>query len=457
MRWRPLTALAIGLLLAICGALILLLHHEPDWTAKASWAVDEPSGPVRFCGGADVSNSEARAQREYNQKFAPASTATFSAQPFDADLQHDRYVQLFDQGSDECDVIVLDVIYMKEFAANHRLYEMTPYLDSHNRRARFDPRMMGTVDYAGGLWGVPKQLDVGVMYYRSDRVPQPVSWKQVYDLARPRDANDTPGLRVQVGPYEGLTVLVLELAYAAGAHSIVSPDGTIAQLDQPSVLEALRFLRDAKRDRVIPQKPQKDLGNLGVYELGRAAYLRGWPFVGAQIHADAYDAHKGTSLGARAARRATDATTRIAQLPPWKPGGTSVGVLGGHNLVIPRTARHPQAALRLIDFMTSDEQVRKDVQQDSQLPVLRNIADEGGLGNLELMDAVDATSVMQRPSLVRYAAVSTVISCGVSALLGEPAVATRAGLAQINRDVQRLLDGGPTTLKVAKGRCVTTR
>jgi multiple sugar transport system substrate-binding protein len=399
-----------------------------------SWLDDPPRGSVTFCAGEDVSASHRRSLRDYNLKRAPLSRATFEESSFTADAQHGQFLKALVRGSNGCDVIYLDVIYTAEFAARGLLYDMTPYFETGGRRERFDPRAMQTARYDGRLWGVPKQLDAGVLYYRADRVPKPRSWQDVYRRARP-GRGELPGLRLQRGAFEGTTVVLLELAYSAGARPIVSADGKSAALDQPQVLEALTFLRNAVRDRVTPDVQQTDLGNLSVYERGRATYLRGWPFVAARLRDDA---------GTDPVRRATAAGTAITALPPWKAGGNSVAVLGGHNLVIPRSAGNPSAALHLIAFLTSASQVRKDVEEDSQVPVLKGLTNEPGLGNGSLLSAIQKTDVIARPSIDNYAAVSQIISRGVTAILDGPAARSsiRARLREMQRDVQSELDAG---------------
>ncbi len=451
MSRKPIIALALGVALVVIGVLIVVLWPEdPSFQVKTSWLGERPSGPVRLCGSEDVTKARRRAVKDYNDKYFPGSTmATYSEGSFLADEEHDRYVRSVEEGSDDCDVILLDVVYMKEFAANHLLYDMTPYLDQHDRRADFDSDMLQTVEHEGRPWGVPKELDVGVLYYRADQVRPPRSWQDVYEQSKPGPSHDLPGLRVQVGPYEGLTVILLELAYAAGADPIITDDGKTAEIDQPHVREALKFLHDAFRERAIPQVPQIDTSNLEQYALGRARFLRGWPFVAAEIrNAEGGSEGKPSTPRAQRARRVTAANTTIVRLPPWTPGGDSVSVLGGRNLVVPRSAPHPSAALHLIDFMTSQEQVRQDVKEGSQLSVRKDLAEEFGFGNRDLLKAVNETNVMQRPSILQYADVSTIISCGVSNIIQGPAgIAIRERLQDIERDVQSVLDGGSSDLK----------
>lgn len=447
-------ALAVGVALVVIGLVIEMRRSENrSFQVSAGWLQGRASGPVRFCGGKDVSGSGHGAMDDYNRKYGPGSTATYSASSFLADEQHDQWVKSVENGSYDCDVITLDVIYMPEFIAKHLLYDMTPYLKQHDLRAEFDPRMLPTVKREGRLWGVPSAIDVGALYYRTDKVSRPPrSWQEVYEQAEPKPPDNLPGLRVQVGPYEGLTVVLLELAYAAGAEPIISEDGRTAHLDQPQVLEALRFLRNAIRDRVIPATEQVDQSNLERYTFGRARFLRGWPFVAGELRKAREGAGTGSTLSIRRARRKAAVNTAIVPLPPWRPGGTSVGILGGHDLVIPRSAPHPSAALHLIDFLTSEDEVRLGVENDSQIPVRMDLAGEFSLGNRELLDAVKTTHVVARPSIPQYADVSTIISCRVTDVIHDR---THGGLGEqlryIERDVQPVLDGDSSDIK--SGTC----
>jgi len=435
-------ALAIGASLIVAGVLIALLKPDPDEpSARAvnpAWAVGSPKGPVRFCSGDDVSGAQRRTQRDYNDRFQD-STATFDEASFVADSQHDLYLKLIEEGRDDCDVIYLDVIYMAEFADKNLLYDMTPYL-TPARRADFDDQMIESAQHNGKLWGVPKQRDVGVLYYRADLENPPLSWQDVYQQAKSASATDRPGLRLPLGSFEGLTVVFLELAYAAGAPSIVTPDGERARIRGPQALAALKFLRDAKREGVIPDlEQQTDPGNLGVYELGRATFLRGWPFVASRLREDA---GTGDSAGAQQARRAAAEKTAIIPLPPWQSRGDSIGILGGHELVIPKTAPNPAAAMRLIDFMASSGQVRKDEREDSQYPVLKAVADDLDVRHRKLIDAIKATTVIPRPAIPEYADVSTIISAGVKEIIDGPDDDDFAQekLDEMHREVQKVLD-----------------
>jgi multiple sugar transport system substrate-binding protein len=429
-RWRwpggrgvPAIAAAIGVALVAAGSLIVSSGGQETSAVSPAWLADPPAGRVRFCASEDVSRSQARSTSDYNRMFSGSNAVLV---PLSAGAH---------ELPTACDVISLDVVYTAGFAARHLLYDLTPYLTA-DRRAAFDDRIMRTAGYDGRLWGVPEQLDVGVLYYRADRVRRaPRSWPDLFRQARRRSPGEPPRLRLPLASPEGLTVVFLELAYAAAARPIVTNDGKTADIDQPAMLAALRSLRAAVRDGATPRVAATDIGALYAYESGRASFLRGWPFVAARMREDA---RKAPALRVAADR------TRIVPLPPWHVGGRRVGVLGGRNLVIPRGAHNPSAALRLIDFLTSPAQVRKDAREASQIPVLKAVARDPDVRNGALLKAVNETTVVSRPSIPRYAQVSRIISSGIGSVLRRPAEPALVAdtLRAIDRDVQRVLDRG---------------
>ncbi len=391
---RLASAALVGATLVIAGLLTLMPGAPTSGdTVDPAWLQDEPSGVVRYCAGTDVTGTRERSVSDYNRRRIGNSRVTLVETSSTADIQRNHYL---DRDTNDCDIIQLDVAYLAEFAAKNLLFDMTPYLDADDRAARFDRQALATTRYAGKRWGVPKELDAGVLYYRADRARAPSSWQELYARARPRRASELPGLRVQANRGEGVTVFLLELAYSAGADSIVSPDGRTARIDQPQVLEVLRFLHDAIRDRVVPAIGSSgEAETLDEYERGRATFLRGWPYVRQRLRRDVVIGQTGL---ARRARRRTAERTRIVPLPRWQARGPRFGVLGGSDLVIPRSAHNPTAALHVVDYLTSDEQVRKDQREASLLPVLRSVAADRDLPDRAVLNAVEATQTDRAPS-----------------------------------------------------------
>jgi multiple sugar transport system substrate-binding protein len=186
-----------------------------------------------------------------------------------ANEQREQYRDRIAAGS--CDVVFLDVIYGSEFADDDLLYDLSDYIEQREEKGTsFHDGMLRTVKHDGRLWGVPKQLDGGVLYYRRDQGRPPSTWPRLLDAAAGRKL-----LRLALDAYEGATVAFLDLAYAADADDIVSADGKRARLVQEGTRAALAFLLEATRRKALPSSVfrQGERGSLSVYELGRAKLL----------------------------------------------------------------------------------------------------------------------------------------------------------------------------------------
>ncbi|MDQ3849257.1 MAG: serine/threonine-protein kinase [Actinomycetota bacterium] len=411
--------------------------------ADPAWLKDPPTGVVRYCTGEDLSRSQRQSVRDFNKRFRGTARAELIQSSSTADVQHDEYIRTLSAPSqDECDVVYLDEIYLPEFAQKKLLYDMTRYLRQGGRAEQFVQSMMKTVRYKGRLWGVPKQLDAGLLFYRTDKgLHRPRSWSDVFAQARPRRPGELPRLRFQAAGYEGLTVVFLELAYSAGAAPIVSADGRQAHIDQPAAIEALQSMRRTI-GRAVPKEAinQTDKGSLSVFEHGRALLMRSWPFAAARIRRDAAKAERRHARDASALRQAAD-NLRVVPLPPWRPGQDSVAILGGHDLVMARNAANPRAALHLVDFLTSYREVRQDARDYSQFPVLKSVASDPDIAHDGMLGAINRTRVEPRPVIANYAEVSKIISAGLNRALDERASVSET-LHDIDRDVQDVLDRG---------------
>jgi multiple sugar transport system substrate-binding protein len=408
-RW-PIVAGGVAALLIVVVLLIAVIPGpgpDSDAFADPSWLGEQPTGNIVYCSGKDVSHTQQRSVDDFNSsKDSGTARASIVQLASKADDQRAAYLRQIDARG--CDVLYLDIVYTPELAFDHLLYDMSRYLALGNSASTFDPRMMRTVEYDGKKWGVPKQLDGGVLYYRKDQVRPPDTWRRLLIAAKPRPG-ELPRLRFQLDAYEGLTVAFLEIAYAAGAEDIVSADGKTARIDQPGTLKALRFLLSAIRRGAVPRSvtDQAEKGSLYVFEVGRASYLRSWPYIEASIRRDAKTAQdEGRPMAAE--KRRTEEHLGVVSLPPWTLHGPPVGILGGHNLVIPRTAKNPHGALQLIRFLTRPDQILKDARQGSLAPVL-DLWDRPEVRASPALRAVEAVELRPRPIIPSYFRVSRVI------------------------------------------------
>jgi multiple sugar transport system substrate-binding protein len=433
----------IGAAVMVVVVVLLIVLIGDDGVVDPGWLDDPASGKVVYCSGEDVSGSQQRSVQDFNTSPEGGSARAELADDIQGKADREREEFLKRISSHDCDVVYLDVIYTPEFASRDLLYDMTPYLKP-DLALSFDSKMISTATYGGKLWGVPKHLDAGLLYSRRDKVrgDPPRTWKQLVEASKP-GPREYPGLRLQLDAYEGLTVTFLELAYAAGADPIVSADGKTANLAQAGTRKALELLRHAIAIRAVPRSVTRltEENSLDLFSLGRAKFLRGWPYVEARVKADAEHAVQVGNGSARA-RRNTAAHLGVDSLPPWTKDGERVAILGGHNLVIPRTAKNPQGALHLIKFLTSEPQILRDASEASLAPVIPGLNDREPVRSSPALIAVQDDDLRLRPPITSYWRVSRAISTKLRQVLSSRQAKETfpSELRELQADVQSQLD-----------------
>jgi multiple sugar transport system substrate-binding protein len=401
---------------------------NPAWVRGAE-------GTVTYCTGADtVTSEDGRTQHQtavdaFNAQFGPDVHAKLRQFADDASQQYAQISQLLQEHSGDCDVIYSDVVWTADFAHNKWLYELTPDAPRSSLKAYVDA-MQDAAVYRGKVWGIPKQADAALLYYNKARVKHPPrTWQELYKQARQQPRNR---LRYQGYPYEGLTVNFLELAYAIGAEDIVKPNGD-ANINQPDALVALQTMVEGIRHGVAPRVVvnQKETQSENAFGNERAAFMRNW----SPNYAVLREGRKYPKVAGKVG---------VVPLPGWD-GGTPVGVLGGHVLVISAFSRHPGAALKLVHFLTSRQIVKQDATDFSLAPARVDLwKDRDVQQALPAFDDLKSAvfNAKARPVTPNYPAVSRAIYSNVNRALQsyqEP----QAALAQAQGEMQQALDQVP--------------
>jgi multiple sugar transport system substrate-binding protein len=317
-------------------------------------AMENAEGEVTLCMGKDTGGDVTEAVKQFN---AQDNGVTVKLLEFStsADEQRASFVQRQEAKSGECDVFSSDVIWTAEFASQKWLYDLTPYVET--REDDVIPATLETVNYDGKFWGMPQQTDAAFLYYRTDQVKEePATWQEVYQVAGEND-----GIVYQGAPYEGLTCDFLELAFAAGGQ-VLSEDGKKAMIDSPENVEALQFMVDGVKDGVAARgvTTYMEEESRRYFESGKATFMRNWPY------AYALGQKKGTAVAGK---------FKVMPFPEWEGGGTA-GILGGHNQVVSVFSENPGGALRWIDYITGEENQKRQILLASQSPVLEKIYDD---------------------------------------------------------------------------------
>jgi multiple sugar transport system substrate-binding protein len=127
---------------------------------------------------------------------------------------------------------------------------------------------------------------------------------------------------------------------------------------------------------------------------------------------------------------------------PEFEGGEKAGILGGHNLVISAYTDNPGGSLKLIDFLTNEESIKRDATDYSLAPVLEATYDDPAVKKAlpfadDLKQAI--AQAKSRPVSPVYPQISQAIYKNVNeALSGKvsPEEALKTGQAEMERALE---------------------
>jgi len=284
-----------------------------------------------------------RALLDEFERHHPGTVVREETLPAASDEQHQFYAINLQAKSPAFDVLAVDVIWVAEFAHAGWLRELTPQLPPHERAAFF-PGPIEAVTYRGRVYAVPWFVDAGLLYYRRDLLEKhgfavPRTWEELARTAQAVMAREPGivGFVWQGKQYEGLVCNALEYVWSNGGE--VMSGGRIA-LDSPRNRQALAFMADlVHRYGVTPasvttatEEPSRH-----VFGQGRALFLRNWPYAWRLFQDPRSQVHGKVG---------------VTMLPRFE-GGVPAATLGGWQLAVNRSSRHPEAAAELVRYLTS--------------------------------------------------------------------------------------------------------
>ena len=333
-------------------------------------AARDAKGDVTFCAGKDTTGGYQRTVERFNERYADQGLrAELLEFPEGSDAQREQAVQRLEARSPECDVIQADIIWMAEFASQKWAMDVSEYIEG--RADEFIPSTLAPMKYEGRYWGVPQVTGAGLLYRRTDQVPEePASWQELYAAAAGAD-----GMSYQGAAYEGLTCNFLEIAFAAGG-GVLNEDGTEAVLDSPENLRALELMVDGIGSGAAPRAVVTYMEEPArrAFEAGRVSFMRNWSY--------AYALNQ----------KAPEVKGRfdVTALPAFDGGGRG-GILGGNGPILSAYSENPEGALLFIDHLTSPETLQLNMAEYSLPSVL-----EATYEDAEVQEAIPYAADLRR-------------------------------------------------------------
>ncbi len=353
--------------------------------------LDNMRGPITLAAGRDPSGRLGSAVEEWNRKHPSEKVTMLELSP-SADKQRITIAQGFQVGSSAYDVVLADVAWVPEFAAQGWL---EPLDEQRFANSGIVPAAAKTARFHGKLFAAPYGTMAGILFYRSDLISSPPkTWSELKSLCHTvANQNGIDCYAGQLAQYEGLTVNVAEAIASAGG-SLIADDGVDVTVNSTEARNGLGFLAEGLSQGWIPSAAltYQEEQSRRAFQEGRLLLLRNWPNIYNLINAPGHGSGIAGKVG-------------VAPLPG--PDGIGKSILGGKNFVLSKFSRHKATARDWMEFMQSEA-----VQREIDDPVLIRLYDDTELQQrlpfLPVLKEIllDAVS---RPSSPNYHAVSRVI------------------------------------------------
>ncbi|GAA2124402.1 extracellular solute-binding protein [Glycomyces algeriensis] len=269
-----------------------------------------------------------------------------------ADLQYSAIHAALQAKDEGVDIVDLDVPWITEFAAAGHL---VPFDDRDAKGFLEHPLAAGKVE--GGLYALPFNTNVGMLYYRrgdksdhangiltADEADSLRTWDDLADAISTiltSGNNFRGGIAMQLASYEGFTVNVWEYLLANGIELNDKEAGTIdfrgneARTLLGDLARSLHEQVETGKYLILPDALQHNEDeSLAAFQNGDVPFLRHWP-----------QAIRTLECGAFTGEAASTAF-KVGVVP--MPGG----VLGGGSLAVSAYSQRKQVSRDLVRFLT---------------------------------------------------------------------------------------------------------
>jgi multiple sugar transport system substrate-binding protein len=312
--------------------------------------------------------------KKFNERHKDGFRVTVRVMPNDYGEYFEKLQTEFQVGGGGIDVILGDIIWVAEFAANDWISDLSGRFPEDERSAFVD----GTIrsfTYGGQIYGVPRVLDAGMLYYRKDLLEEsgysepPKTWEELKEMAGKvvRDRGTRYGYVFQGADYEGGVCNGLEFIWTHGGEVLDPNDASKVIIGSPESVAALATEQSMVSDGVAPQ----GVASYREYESeitfmlhGDAVFCRNWPYMYALAQDPEISKIEPTQIG-------------ISPLPAGTgPGAQQVSALGGWNMMINAASQKQEEAWEFVKWMTGEEGQRQRALAATLLPTRKSLYED---------------------------------------------------------------------------------
>ncbi len=291
---------------------------------------------------------------------------------------------------------------------------------------------MNRVD--GRLWGIPWYVDARVLFYRHDllaaagvaEVPRTWSgWRRALERIRASGPPERYGVLLPADEWFQPVIFALQKG-----STILDAEGLHGAFREPAFRDAFAFYLGLFRDGLAQPLSTNQIANRYLeFAAGEFVFVITGPW----------------DLGEYGRRLPPEVADRWSTAPLPAPDDAAswpgVSFAGGSSLVVFRGSRHPDAAWKLVTFLSERATQLRLFELAGDLPPRRSAWRQGRLDTLPRLDAFyqQLGAMVPTPRVPEWEQIATLIGERSEAAI-RGAVSPAATLAALDRDAERILE-----------------
>jgi len=387
---------------------------------------------IVYARGQDATKATEKIIEAFEAKY-PHIDVEFREMPSDSGAQHDAYVTMLNAQSSEIDVMDLDVVWPAEFAQAGYALPLDRFIEQDGiDLSKYNQGALAAGNFDGKQWALPKFIDAGMLFYRTDLVPAdkvPKTWDELLAAAKELKGQGGTqfGYLMQAKQYEGLVCNAVEFIASYGGKVVDENNNVV--INSPETIKGLKKMVEIVKSDVVPSnittftEPESHTSFIE----GQSAFIRNWPYQ----YALANDAEQSKIVG----------KVGVAPLPAGDKG--SAATLGGWMTAINKYSKHKEEAWEFVKFMTGPEGQKISAIYGGLAPTLPEL-----FNDKEVLEAnpffaqegfVNAlNAAVPRPVVPNYPEVSEIIQINVSKMLAGELTVEQA-VANMEQEIKAVM------------------
>jgi multiple sugar transport system substrate-binding protein len=335
-------------------------------------------------------------------------------------------------GGSTPDVTQLGNTWIAEFAALNALVPLDPLLEGSATLAAesYFPGIWETNVVDGAVYGVPWYVDTRVLFYRRDllaraghaRMPDTwAAWRAAMEDVKRVVGKDRYAVFLPTNEFMQPVILGLQ-----NGSPLLADRGTRGAFSQAPFREAFEFYHGLFRDGLAPPIGNAEIANMyQEFARGYFAMVITGPW----------------NLGEFERRVPDSLQTEWATAALPGPDGPGASIAGGSSLVLMRGSKHPEAAWRLIEFLSRPDQQLRFWRLTGDLPARTEAWSDSALAANPRVAAFgeQLERALPAPRVPEWEQIANLLQDRAEAVI-RGAVSADTAFARFDREVDRLLE-----------------